>query len=193
MANFQAGTTDHVHYLNGVSIKPEDDPVAAFNRVYGLSSSGAAPGGYDPRKDLVSLARTEINALLKNDLGMDERVKLQTHIDALNDLQKRLDGVASGGGTGGSTGGLCDVNSYNPTKFDTRSADGVYPPKIHLEDNFKPIADLQVDLITRLLACDMTRVAGLQLSHTTSNFRSHHSISHNFSTAWVDSLNFLIS
>jgi hypothetical protein len=187
MANFQAGTTDHVHYLNGVSIKPEDDPVSAFNRVYGLSSSGAAPGGYDPRKDLVSLARTEINALLKNDLGMDERVKLQTHIDALNDLQKRLDGVASGGG---SAGGLCDVNSYNPTKFDTRSADGIYPPKIHLEDNFKPIADLQVDLITRLLACDMTRVAGLQLSHTTSNFRSHHSISHNFSTAWINSLNF---
>ena len=35
MANFQAGVTDHVHYLNGVSIKPEDDPVAAFNRVYG--------------------------------------------------------------------------------------------------------------------------------------------------------------
>lgn len=192
MANFQAGTTDHVHYLNGVSIKPEDDPVAAFNRAYGLSSAGAAadPTGYDPRKDLVSLARKEINALIKNDLGMDERIKLQTHIDALNDMQKKLDGIASSGGEDAPAGGLCSTSSYNPMRFDTASADGIYPPKIHLENNFAPIASLQVDLINRLLACDMTRVAGLQMSHTTSNFRSHHSISHNFSDAWINSLDF---
>ncbi len=186
MANFQAGTTDHVHYLNGVSIKPEDDPVAAFNRVYGITSVGDL-GGYDPRRDIVSLTNQELTALMKNDLGMDERLKLETHIDALNQLQKKLDGVSTGGG---GDGGLCDITSFNPADFNTESPDGVYPPLIHLEPNFEPIAKLQVDLITRLLACDMTRVAGLQFSHTTSNFRSHHSISHNFSQAWVDSLNF---
>lgn len=188
MANFQAGTTDHVHYLNGVSVKPEDDPVAAFNRVYGLSSVGADLGDYDPRRDIISLTNKEITALMKNDLGMDERIKLETHVDALNDLQKKLDGVATN--MPGASGGICDINSFNPQNFATESPDGVYPPFIHLEENFEPIANLQVDLITRLLACDMTRVAGLQLSHTTSNFRSHHSISHNFSQAWVDSLDF---
>ena len=30
----------------------------------------------------------ELEALMSNDLGMDERIKLQTHVDALNDLQK---------------------------------------------------------------------------------------------------------
>ncbi len=191
MANFQAGTTDHVHYLNGVSIKPEDDPVAAFNRVYGLSSVGADLGEYDPRRDIISQTHKELSLMMKNDLGLDERIKLETHVDALNDLQKKIDGIAVD--TGGASGGLCDTSSFNPNNFNTESADGVYPPRIHLEENFAPIADLQVDLITRLLACDMTRVAGLQLSHTTSNFRSHHSISHNFSGAWVESLNFFYS
>lgn len=194
MANFQAGTTDHVHYLNGVSIKPEDDPVAAFNRIYGLSSSGGVsnPGGYDPRKDIVSRSFQEIEALMKNDLGMDERIKLQTHVDALNDLQKKLDGVAVGGDDA-SAGGLCDISSFNPNKVETASADGIYPPKIHLEENFTDIANLQTDLITRMLGCGMTRVAGLQMSHTTSNFKSHHSISHNFSQAWINSLNYFYS
>lgn len=186
MANFQAGATDHVHYVDGVSVKPEDDPVAAFNRVYGISSVKAT-SGYDPRKDIISQSFQELKALAANDLGVDERVKLDLHLDALNDLQKKLDGVAT---SSGGTTGICAIDSYNKAGFKTESPDGVYPPFIHLENNFEPIANLQVELITRLLACDMTRVVGLQLSHTTSNFRGHHSISHNFSQAWIDSLNF---
>lgn len=190
MANFQAGATDHVHYQSGVSVKPEDDPNAAFNRVYGITpSAGIEPGAYDPRRDIISQTYKELEALAKNDLGLFEKEKLQNNIDALNDLQKKLDGV-SAATSGGSGGGLCDTSTFNPEGFNTESADGIYPPRIHLEENFEPIANLQVDLITRLLACDMTRVVGLQLSHTTSNFRSHHSISHNFSEAWVNSLNF---
>lgn len=189
MANFQAGTTDHVHYLNGVSIKPEDDPIAAFNRVYGLGGGGGVsyPDGFDPRKDIVAQSFKEIEALMRNDLGMDERVKLETHIDALNDMQKKLDGVAV---DTGPVGGLCEVSSFNSNQIQTASADGVYPPKIHLEQNFEGIANLQIDIIARLLSCGMTRVAGMQMSHTTSNFRGHHSISHNFSQGWIDSLNF---
>lgn len=190
MANFQAGTTDHVHYLNGVSIAPEDDPVAAFNRVYGLSSGGIAlPEGYDPRSSIISQSFLELGELMKNDLGSDERIKLETHIDALNDMQKKLNGVADTG-DGGASGGLCDISSFNPGNIDTTSPDGIYPPTVHLEDNFTGIANLQTDLITRLLSCGMTRVAGLQMSHTTSNFRGHHSISHNFSDAWINSLNY---
>lgn len=190
MANFQAGTTDHVHYLNGVSIAPEDDPVSAFNRVYGLSSGGSGVDlGYDPRRDIVSQSFLELENLMKNDLGSDERIKLETHVDALNDMLKKLDGVADTGGET-VTGGLCDTSSFNPNNVNTTSPDGVYPPTIHLEENFTDIANLQTDLITRLLSCGMTRVAGLQMSHTTSNFRGHHSISHNFSAAWIESLNY---
>lgn len=190
MANFQAGTTDHVHYLNGVSIKPEDDPVAAFNRVYGLSSGGVSnPDGYDPREQIISQSFLELDALLKSGLGSDERIKLETHLDALNDLQKKLNGVADSGDASPS-GGFCDISRFNPNNFSFSSADGIYPPKIHLEDNFTNVANLQTDLITRLLGCGMTRVAGLQMSHTTSNFRSHHSISHNFSQAWINSLDY---
>lgn len=188
MANFQAGTTDHVHYLNGVSIKPEDDPVAAFNRVYGLGGGGIVyPDGFDPRGSILTQSFKEVEALMRNDLGMDERIKLETHIDALNDMQKKLNGVAS---NDGPIGGLCEVSSFNPNHIETASADGVYPPKIHLESNFTDIANLQTDIITRLLSCGMTRVAGLQMSHTTSNFRGHHSISHNFSDTWIKSLNY---
>lgn len=190
MANFQAGTTDHVHYLNGVSIKPEDDPVAAFNRVYGLSSGVGNPGGYDSREQIISQSFMEIDALMKSGLGMDERIKLETHIDALNDLQKKLNGVSNSGGGAAPVGGLCDISSWNPNNVNVSSADGIYPPKMHLEENFTDIANLQTDLITRLLSCGMTRVAGLQMSHTTSNFRGHHSISHNFSQTWIDSLDY---
>ncbi len=191
MANFQAGTTDHVHYLNGQSIKPEDDPISAFNRAYGLGGSGVSyPDGFDPRKSILARSFKEVEALMKNDLGMDERVKLATHIDALNDMQKKLDSVAEPS-TGG--GNLCEVSTFNPNHIETASGDGIYPPKIHLDNNFEGIANLQTDIITRLLSCNMTRVAGLQMSHTTSNFRGHHSISHNFSQGWIDSLDFFYS
>ncbi len=186
LANFQAGTTDHVHYQNGVSIKPEDDPLAAFNRAYGLGSPTSSTG-VDPRKDIISASHLELTELLKNDLGADERAKLELHTESLNDLTKKLNGIASSN-TGSS--GLCSIDSFNKKGFKIDPNAGPYPPFIHFEENFQPIADLQVELITRLLACDMTRVAGLQLSHTTSNFRGHHSISHNYSDAWVKSLNF---
>ena len=98
--------------------------------------------------------------------------------------------MANSGGGDQPAGGLCDISSFNPSNIDTASADGVYPPRIHTESMFTNIANLQTDLITRLLGCGMTRVAGMQFSHTTSNFRSHHSISHNYSQAWIDSLNY---
>lgn len=182
MANFKAGNADHVHYQNGAAVTPVDDPVAAFNHSYGISHADAAhlATQYGSPTDIVSHSFREIEALMTHDLGADERIKLQMQLDTLNELRKKIDTFA-----GANIGNFSALDS---SKSVIAGADTQCFWR-YCEDDFAATAELQTGLITQLLASGMTRVASLQLSHTMSNIRNHHAISHHFGQTWVDSLN----
>ena len=95
-------------------------------------------------------------------LGGLERSKLDLHLEALRDVEKRIKnptgGTGGGGGSGGTrptcapgidVAGLSDSNLYDPALFPTTLR-------------------AQIDLTVQAMACGLTRVGVVQASHHTS-------------------------
>ena len=161
-------------------VHPEDDPAAAFRRLF----SGAAvpapsadptapPAVEDPalvaRRSVLDLVRGELTTL-QTDLGMDEREKLQAHLESLRSLERRLSAP------GGSSGATADCGALAaPTLADSKS-----------NERFPEVGELQTDVLVAAAACDLSRVLSLQWTHTVSPAilswagvgEGHHELSH---------------
>lgn len=131
----------------GVYVTPEDNPVAAWKRLFGgLAMQG---GGVDKvlarRKSILDLVRSEIGDL-KGRIGAADRPKLEQHLDALRKTEQGLDG--GGVGMGCTTPGApvaTDVYNYA---------------------NLPAVGKAQLDLMVTALSCGLTRVASIQFAHT---------------------------
>jgi hypothetical protein len=146
-------------------IHPEVNPRAAFDRLF------SGPVG-DP--DAVARARAEqrsILDLLKNDLARvrtktstEEAPKLDAHLEGLRKIEQRLDSTIVPACTA-------------PTQPASMSSNNA---------NFPAEVTTMLDLMVHALACDLTRVASVQLSRGFSNVThtwlghtvAHHSTSH---------------
>ena len=145
-------------------VTPDDNPNNVYQRLFGdalLSDSEATK--LRLRKQLsIDNARADLIDLYSR-VGTEERTKLETHLDSLTDLENRLLDT-----------GTCtpiqipeDLSTYN-------------------NDSFPLIAEAQLDLAVAALACDKTRVATIQMSHTVGPTvfswlglsEGHHSLSH---------------
>jgi hypothetical protein len=104
-----------------------------------------------------------------NRLGAADKLKLDQHLTAIRELEKRLDAT-------GVFGEACGVPNVGMVSgFDQN-------------DNYPACGKAQMDLLVMALACDMTRVASLQWSRAVSNVRftwinqilgeGHHDLSH---------------
>lgn len=127
--------------------------------VYPLLFTGVVPpggGGTPPdpaataeqrrKMALVSYLNGEANRVMPR-LAGQEREKLQRHIDALADIERRLGGPTSGGSAGES----CDPSLISG---------GTINPLA--KNNIPDIVDLQFDIIAQTFACDLTRVISFQ-------------------------------
>jgi len=152
----------------GVSLPPINDPGVAFDRIFGgmIGDPAVAARLRAQRKsvlDGVSAHFTSINARLSG----DDRKRLDAHLTAVRDVEKRLDAVA---------GAACTVPS-RPGTVDLKA-----------QASFPVIGKLQMELLALALSCDITRVATFQWSRATSptvySFlgsdikESHHELSH---------------
>lgn len=153
-------------------VHPDDDPVAAYRRIFGgapaTSTSDPMPTvdvAQARRKSVLDLVKGELTGL-QTELGMDERVKLEAHLDALRTLERRLEGVVSPVDCGGLTA---------PTLADSKT-----------NEKFPQVGALQMDLLVAAASCDVSRVLSLQWSHTVSPAilswagvgEGHHELSH---------------
>ena len=116
----------HISYVApGFTTPPEDDPVAAFNRVFGNTGTTTGGGSTDNRSarrlSVLDNAKTELDAL-KMKLGDTEKTKLDLHLDAVREIEMRIQ--ALGGGGGGSTAS-CTAPSISATGLD---ASTLYSP-----------------------------------------------------------------
>ena len=160
-ANVNGASGDkHISYPTaGVSIPPEDDPKRAFERLFGTPAPPPAGGGSQGTSVLDTvLADLED---LRARLGTTERTKLDLHLDAVRQLEQRLDGVDT---TEPGNGTLDDAECQNPT-LDTS---GIDAGQLYAPEAFGDLLTAQIELMVLAMACGKTRVGTLQCSHHTS-------------------------
>jgi hypothetical protein len=147
---------------NGSRVPFERDPAAVYQRLFG----NAPPPAADPaeadrliarRKSLLGFL-TKDATRLRDRLAGEERQKLEAHLEALADIERRIGSLST---------------SPNPAPTPVPSTEacsaGVVPPQYGLGElgnlaRLPELTKLHMDMITRAFACDFTRVATITIS-----------------------------
>jgi hypothetical protein len=162
MANYNNASGDkHISYPSaGNSATPEDSPMKAFERLFGKSNpSGGGSGGGMPDELAVSVLDANLKDLqeLTGKLGSVEKKKLDLHLEALREVERRVKGIpgmtpppkATCSDPRIDTSGLSEAVLYDPA-------------------NFPKILRAQLDLMVQAMACGLTKVGVVQASFHTS-------------------------
>jgi hypothetical protein len=147
---------------------PIEDPYAVFDQIFGNLTT-------DPSElQRIRLQRQSVLDFVKQDiaslntrLSSADRPKLEAHLSAVQSVEKKLDPK-------GQLGAFCAATPLG-TKLDPFAS-----------ANYPKIGELMMDLAVLALACDTTRVVGLQWSKSVSNTQlswldiaeGHHDLSH---------------
>ncbi|MCY1021062.1 DUF1552 domain-containing protein [Pyxidicoccus sp. MSG2] len=147
---------------NGSRVPFERDPAAVYQRLFG----NAPPPAADPaeadrliarRKSLLGFL-TKDATRLRDRLAGEERQKLEAHLEALADIERRI-------------GSLSTSPNPAPTPVPSTEAciSGIVPPQYGLGElgnlaRLPELTKLHLDMITRAFACDFTRVATITIS-----------------------------
>ncbi len=137
-------------------VPPESDPQRVFHRLFG----GISPDLKAQRKSVLDAVSDDLGALQPH-LGRADQLKLEAHLDAVRDVEKRIY-ISPAPSCGSIELSRLDINDL---------------PAIGKE---------QMDLLVLALACDLTRVVTLQWSQAVSMTRMtwlgiadpHHTLSH---------------
>ncbi len=150
-------------------VPPDDDPWNVFQRLFtDLQTDPEALKKLRANRHKVIDAIKPDYDSLRVKLGPEDRQKIEAHLTAIEEIEKRLDAP-------GIIGGLCQV----PTVGN--------PVAIYENDNFPAIGKMQLDLLAMGLACDLVRVASVQWSSVVQGgkvftwlglTKKHHDLSH---------------
>ncbi len=168
-AGFENGSGS-VSRLAGANVMPDDDPLSAFDRLFGGRTGGGGSMMADAelalrrRRSVLDAALGDL-ASAQRRLGRVEARKLEVHLDSLRGLERRIVGGAMP-----MTGASCEDLGWNAGGYVNVATD-YYPRTYHREDNFLTVGRLQQELAVLALACGMTRVATVQWSHPVSPTR----------------------
>jgi len=139
----------------GTTVAPEDDPRAALSRLFASTTPGpgAVTGPTPEDTSVLDAAFADLEALRQR-AGTVERAKLDLHLEALRDVEKRVQAL-----------GLSAAPACQPGGLDTS---GLTTPGLYDPANFPRILRAQVDIMVQAMACGLTHVGVLQCSQHTS-------------------------
>lgn len=145
-------------------LHPENSPSKVFSRVFGELDAGAseieATRLRARRRSIIDATRDAYSSFVTT-LGGDDKKRVESHLSAIREIETSL-----GDGAPGALAGC-----QKPVGI----GDGGDPAAI---------GKAQMDLMVRALACDVTRVASLQWSHSVGGVAipgvggDHHDLSH---------------
>lgn len=167
MANHNNASGDkHISYPSGgASTPPDDNPLSAFGRLFDGSvivdpGNGSGPDPAALRKlSVLDAALADLNSL-RSRMGPVEKVKLDMHLSALEEVEQRIALLA--GPPDDPTPPTASCN--NPQLGSSGLTDSVlYDPAW-----FPTVLGLQMDVMVQAMACGLTRVGVIQASHHTS-------------------------
>lgn len=150
----------------GTPAPVEDNPKKAFQALFGSPALNLAET--DPNKaerSVLDNCIADIHSLQKK-LGSIEKVKLDSHLSALRELERRIN-LPSGGGdpmNPGSGGGASCTKmvDFNGLEFPNERPETVF----YGDANFHRIVSLQNEIAVQALACGMTNVVLVQVMHS---------------------------
>lgn len=143
----------------GTTAAPEDDPITAFGRLFS-AGGGASTGGSGGSKTVDPVEASVIDAALgdMNDLrgrlGDVEKTKLDLHLEALRDVERRIKGLA--------------VDALPACNQTLGSVAGVDATRLYDPSHFPAVLRAQIDLMVQAMACGLTKVGVVQASQHTS-------------------------
>jgi len=153
---------------SGQMVPPDDNPESCFRRLFGNASQTDDERArlIARKQSIIDLVRGEVSDL-KTKLGRTEESKLDLHLEAIRSMELSLSG-SNQAPMGGCTVPMIGNISHQAN------------------DSFPDVGRAQMDMLVAALACDMTKVASLQWSHTVSPTvvswlgisEGHHSLSH---------------
>lgn len=158
------GTQTRMSYSGpGAFVTPDDNPRRVFDRLFGAALGANADRRAALRQSILDLHRDELLDLHAR-LGRPEQLKLEEHLESLRALERAS-----------ADPGLACAPGAPPADLATYD-----------NDRFPALTAAQIDLAATALACDLTRVASLQLAHTVAPTvctwldlsDGHHSLSH---------------
>ncbi len=170
-ANHENGSGGFSFLEGSVAQTPEDNPLNAFNRLFGDGAPAPPPAG----GSVLDVPLAEISALQAR-LGTIEQAKLDQHLEALREVERRLQASSA----------ACDVSGFNASGFAVPDGWHGYPPVYNRDENFPTVGELQSEVALLALSCGLTNVVSLQWSHPVSPTRMawtgasqiHHDASH---------------
>ncbi len=158
--NFQNGSGGMSFIGTEQEVKPDDDPINAFTRVFGNAPGGGNPGD-DPvarrRKSILDVASADITRA-RGRLGSVEKEKLDVHLASFQNLERRATTPPPA---------ACATGTFNSRGYANSPTD-YYPKTWEKEENFQAVGELQMDIAALALSCKMTRVVSLMWSHPVS-------------------------
>lgn len=162
MANHNSASGDkHISYPSaGASATPEDSPMRAFERLFGKTNpSGGGTGGTTQDPLAVSVIDATMKDLeeLRGQLGTVEKKKLDLHMEALREVERRVKGIPEMMPPSKAT--------CSDPRIDTT---GLTDAVLYDSGNFPKILRAQLDLMVQAMACGLTKVGVVQASHHTS-------------------------
>jgi hypothetical protein len=177
-SNLDSGAPSMSFIDDGQEVKPDDDPLNAFERVFGAADPGEGDGPAALRRrrrsilDLVQADMTRVRGRLAG----AERAKLDTHLDSFRELEQRVVAPPTQ---------VCSPDAVDRRGFVNNPGDG-YPRTYHRPQHFATVGDIQMDIAVAALSCRVTRVASITWSHPISNVQlagsgtdfSNHGASH---------------
>ncbi len=172
---------------DGNPVHPENDPRVAFDRLFGGVAAPDAPASAGPSSEALR-RRTILGAVrgsyerFRCQLGAEDRVRLDAHLDQVRDIERRLDVMPP-------TTAACTIPTMGPTSDE------------------RAVGRLHAEILVRAMACDITRVGTLQwYAHTAlygssydwGGLSSHHQASHDganraYDEAFAEELAHLLS
>jgi hypothetical protein len=158
--SFWGGTENtRMSYRDGRFVTPNDSPLNVYDRMFADLGNAQL---LSHRQRLLDIHRDEIGAL-RSLLGTEEQQRLDAHLESLDTMERAISG-------GASCASPAPLSYYG----------------VNDNDSYPQVVQQQLDLAVQAMACDMTRVVSVQLSHTISqtvftwlgHSEGHHNLSH---------------
>jgi hypothetical protein len=134
----------------------EDNPFNAFERLFGDSATVTEDLALRRKRSVLDCNQQALSQM-SSSLGGFESARLEEHADAIRRIENRLLNAAQDSAGESS----CVTPSFNSGGFSGSTSSDV---------NFDSVADLQVDVASLALQCDLTRVVSIMFGNQQCDF-----------------------